>query len=1461
MRLTLLAATIVAAFLALGTSATAAEKVFRAGAFAIDVTPLELPVIVNGGMTERVIDKVEDRLHARCLVLDDGTNQIAIVIVDSCMMPRSLLDEAKQLAHEATKIPVENMLIAATHCHSAPSVFGCLGSDPDEKYVRFLPVQIAKGIQQAHANLQPAQIGWAVGRNDTNVGSRRWLMKPGVASTNPYSGKSNDRVMMHPGPANKNAIAATGIIDPDVPVLSVRTRDGQPLAVLTNYSMHYVGAPNLSADYFAVVCEELTKRIKPAELPKPFVAMHSNGTSGDQWLMDYTKPRRQFDRFSVGADLAASAYEAYQRIFYYDWVPLVMAEKKLELKVRVPSPEELTEAKAFYETFKDRKPKTVPEVYAREAVLLAEGPPTRELKLQALRIGELGIAAIPNEVFSSTGLMIKIESPTPTTFTIELANGCDGYIPPPKQHKLGGYETWRARSSCLEVDAEPKIRAVVLDLLNQVNQQRADEQPVLAEEKAASEATPAKEEAKKEAAKTSAVGSPLSPSESLRHFQLPEGFRIEVVAAEPQIVDPVAFDWGFDGSLWVVEMHDYPNGLGAAGPDDKGPPGGRVKRLVDTDGDGRYDQATTFADGLAFPNSILVLPDSVLVTAAPHILRLQDTNGDGKADRQEVLFSGFAEGNQQLRVNGLKWGSDGWIYCANGGVGRGDPKARVKVERTGELVDLGARDFRFSRDFKTLEPQLGMSQFGRNRDDFGNWFGCNNNTPLFHVVHDDAYLRRNPHVVPAATTVFVPRIARPGPVFAISEKGRFYHASEVGRFTSANSAMIHTGRGLGDDFYGNFFVSEPVHNLVHREQMSPLGATFTSRRAPSEERREFLASDDTWFRPNMIRTGPDGALYISDMYREIVEHPAWIQPEKKAGLTFRNGDDRGRIYRVVYEGAPRIKVSRIDQLPPAEVAALLRADSGQLRELAQQWIVLQQLEAALPVVAEIAADSSLAAQRVDALWTLELLGRLSPAAVASALEAEQPQVRAQAVLLAERVLKREKDLTADGNKLQSLLSRLASDETDAVVQLKLAYVLGELPAEQGASLLAKLLTRTNDAFVVEGALSSLSPGNIALVTRQLTRGDNGAAPEAASRVLPMLVPMAAAFEKWDVVEAIIRDQLAGGDPATRMQQVAATIDACARHGMGVDRLSARLDAKVRQQLVDLMGQARQLAVDSAAEEASRIAAISLLGRDSHRADDVKLLAELLGPQSPASVQSASVEQLTRIGEPTTAKLLLAGWASHSPALRSVVLDTLLSREAWTNELLERLAAGDVRPADLDAVRRQRLLEHPHPKVKERAAQLLAESGISTDRQAVLAAWQKVLAMKGEPTRGKAEFTKRCANCHKWQGEGASVGPDLNTLTDRSPKTLLTAILDPNQAVEPRYQTYSIETVGGQIFSGMLIEETASNITLADAGGMRLVIARSDIAALQATGRSLMPEGLERDLTPETLADLLALLAK
>ena len=451
-----------------------AKKVFRAGAFAMDVTPTKLPVIVSGSSLAKGATKIVDPLHARCLVLDDGATQIAIVVVDNLLLPRPMMDEIKQMAHKKTGIPIDRMLISATHTHTAPCVYGVLGTDRDDNYAAFLPGKIAEGIERAHKNLAPARIGWAVGKDPTNVFCRRFLMKPGTAKTNPFTGKANDQAQMNPGYQNPNAVERTGPADPNVTVLSIQTPEGRPLALVSNYSTHYAGSTPVSADYFAVFCTEIGKRIGAENLDPPFVAMLSNGTSGDANCCDFTNPRRKFDRFTVGRDVAEAAFQAYQTIEYYDWVPLVMEEARLTLNVRKPTPEEVEEAQKVVDTLPNGKPRTWPEIYARETVIMDKWPDTREIKLQAIRIGQMGITAIPNEVYGSTGLHLKAESPLKPTFNTSLANGYAGYLPPPDQHKLGGYTTWRARSSCLEEQAEPKIVAKLLELLDTVADRRRD---------------------------------------------------------------------------------------------------------------------------------------------------------------------------------------------------------------------------------------------------------------------------------------------------------------------------------------------------------------------------------------------------------------------------------------------------------------------------------------------------------------------------------------------------------------------------------------------------------------------------------------------------------------------------------------------------------------------------------------------------------------------------------------------------------------------------------------------------------------------------------------------------------------------------------------------------------------------------------------------------------------------------
>jgi hypothetical protein len=462
-----------------GTPALAEDgKAFQAGAAQVDITPLKLPVIVSGYFLERTSSTVRDRLYARAFVFDDGTSRVAICIVDILFMPRDLLDEAKRLASKMTGIRAENMLISATHTHTAPSVAGALGTGVDRAYREFLPPKIADVIQRANDGLEPARIGWTVIDAPDHTHCRRWILRPDRVQEDVF-GQPTVRANMHPGHQNPDFVGPAGPADTKLSLLSVQSHEGRPLAVLANYSMHYFGSSDVSADYFGCFSERFTQLIGATDVKPEFVSAVSQGTSGDLHWMDYAEPKKSITIDAYSKELARIAAKAYKGIRYQDSCSLGMLERKLTLKRRVPDKARLSWAQNLVEEMQGQKPKSRPEVYALEQIYLHEDR-ARELKLQVLRIGELGIAAIPCEVYGITGLKIKGQSPLQHTFNIELANGSEGYIPPPEQHVFGGYTTWPARSAALEVGAEPQIVETLLSMLEEISgKKRRPLMPVL----------------------------------------------------------------------------------------------------------------------------------------------------------------------------------------------------------------------------------------------------------------------------------------------------------------------------------------------------------------------------------------------------------------------------------------------------------------------------------------------------------------------------------------------------------------------------------------------------------------------------------------------------------------------------------------------------------------------------------------------------------------------------------------------------------------------------------------------------------------------------------------------------------------------------------------------------------------------------------------------------------------------
>jgi putative membrane-bound dehydrogenase-like protein len=942
------------------------------------------------------------------------------------------------------------------------------------------------------------------------------------------------------------------------------------------------------------------------------------------------------------------------------------------------------------------------------------------------------------------------------------------------------------------------------------------------------------------------------PQASLHSIRPRPGFQVELIVAEPLVQSPIAFAWGPDGKLWVVEMGDYPLGL-----ENKGKPGGRVKYLEDTDGDGKYDKATVFLDGLSFPTSVLPWRQGVIVTCAPEIFYAEDGGAGepgvpatGGKPKRVPLYTGFREGNPQHRVNSLIWGLDNWIYCANG-----DSGGRIKSEKTGATIELSGRDLRIRPDSGALDAAAGQTQYGRSRDDWGNWFGCNNSNPMYQFVLDDHYIRRNPHLAAPEGRVAVSISPGASTVYPLSRTlPRFNDPGAANHFTSACSAFVYRDELFGPAFNRSTFVSEPVHNLIHREILSPKGVTFTSRRADDEQTSEFLASSDNWFRPTSIQTGPDGALWIADMYRAVIEHPEWIPADWQKRLDLRAGQDKGRIYRVYPVGAKPRGIPRLDHLSTAELVAALDSPNGWQRDMAQQMLLWRKDKAAAALLAKLALENPRPLARLHALCTLDGLNALAPSLLRWALQDPHPGVRRHAVRLCEGHLAEDPALGRD------LLKRVSDD--DPHVRMQLAYTLGQWDNARAGDALGQLALRdAEDRYITAAVLSSVHRKNLDRVLLAVLKGNGKSALPAS--LLESLLRLANALGDSKALATLLKTV---GTPEKdryapwQFTALAGLLDALDDRAAPLASLQKDADQELEKALKrvgGLFAAARAVLADERATQEEKLRAIRLLGRGlDHQQEDVAALSALLVPQTAVELQSAAIAELGRLGSPQVPQTLLQGWKAFAPAQRQQVLLVFISRDKWLSLLLNAMDQKQIAANEIDAILRQRLLSHRSAEVRRRATKLFADA-INADRQKVIESYRSVLTAAGDAGRGVELFRKNCSVCHQLGGVGNAVGPDLASLGDKSPPALLIAILDPNRAVEARYVGYTVTTKGGRTFSGVLAAETGNSITLVGSDGKRNVLLRSDLDELTSSGKSAMPEGLEKEIKPQDMADLIA----
>jgi len=935
---------------------------------------------------------------------------------------------------------------------------------------------------------------------------------------------------------------------------------------------------------------------------------------------------------------------------------------------------------------------------------------------------------------------------------------------------------------------------------------------------------------------------PKSPEASLAALHVRPGFRAELVAAEPLVEDPIAIAWGADGKLWVVEMRDYPMGM-----DGKGQPGSRVKFLEDENGDGVYDTATIFLDELEFATGVMPWRDGVLVTAAPLIFFAKDTDGDGKADVREPLFTGYGEGNQQHRVNGLRWGLDNWIYGANGDSG-GD----IQSSKSGEVVSIRGRDFRIRPDEGIVDPQSGQTQFGRCRDDWGNWFGCANWLPIWHFALDDGYMRRNPYFAPPdPREFFVPQLE----VYPESRTlQRFNDFDHVNRSTSTCGVEVYRDTLLGPAFAGNMFVCEPVHNLVHRAIVQPEGHTFAGRRAPGEEKSEFLASSDNWFRPVLVRTGPDGALWVVDMYRQVIEHTEYIPKEIQERLDMRAGSGRGRIYRILPVNEPARKTPDLSQMTPENLVAALNSPNGALRDMVHQLLVERNDGRVTAALTNLLATADSPAARLHAMCVLDGLGALNPALVVAGLHDPHPGVRYNAIRLSETYLPDSDDVAKAVLQLQ--------DDPDAFVRIRLMYTLGNWNDPRAANALAVMAsTEATDKYAAAALMSSVTPENLEVLVDPLLALAHGgeAPPEAREQLVPMMTAMAASSGNTGALVTLAKWITAPGADGYAPWQLGLLADfltAVRNQKLSQDAIAAA-GGPSSEDLEPLYAEARRLAADASADEPTRVAAVQLVGGLPERgAAEYALLGSCVNSIAPGAVVSAALDALAERLDSRVPETLLATWEGDSPEIHGRILDILLSRNEWLDALVAALEDGTISLRQVDASRRQKLLNHTRADIRERALALFADV-VNPDRQRIVEEYRPAIDTRGEFLKGRGIFRERCASCHRLGEIGHAVGPDLAAISDRSPENILISILDPNRSVETRYLDCTVETADFQTYSGILAAESGNSITLLSPNGEQNTILRNEIETLKTSDRSPMPNGLEDGLDVKAVADLIA----
>jgi len=925
---------------------------------------------------------------------------------------------------------------------------------------------------------------------------------------------------------------------------------------------------------------------------------------------------------------------------------------------------------------------------------------------------------------------------------------------------------------------------------------------------------------------------PLEPIAALAHIRLPDDLRIELVAAEPNVVDPVAIRFDESGRMWVAEMRDYPTG-----PTPEGKQTSRIRLLEDRDGDGQYEKATLFADNRSFVTGLQPWKGGVIVTESGKISYLKDENGDGAADRDETWFTGFSEGNTQLRANHPRLGIDNLVYIANGLRG-----GAVVDHRAGNLapISINGMDFRFDPRGGSAQAVSGAGQFGMTIDEWGNRFLCSNRNPVKHVVIEDRYLKASPQVAVAAVAHDVAAFAEQSRVFPLS---RAWTTSNLhaGQFTAACGVFVYRGDALPVEYRDNAFTCDPTGNLVHREIMTATGPTFTSQ--PAYADREWLASTDEWFRPVSMEVGPDGALYVVDMYRAVIEHPEFMPDELKKRPDLRLGDDRGRIYRVVAK----------QWQPPQQKPSLADADEQQLVKALSStngW----QRDTAQRLLLEHGFNATKLTQQETVGIGPEAMARLlhfvpNDDLLIAALRSDDARVRRIAVKVSEPRLGQSTQI------LDLVRSRLADD--DAAVRFQTLLTLTAGKQIETASIADAIKRADYDDPWMRSAIELAAGGGAEELLVLLLRKHTNSRSEGQRTLLSSLTSRAVSLGKASAAKHIVQElsTLAASD--VELGTAVLLLESVGRAGRpdGLTLEFLAEDAAHQSAFSKIRSHAETVASDAKAAPDSRREAIALLG---HFQDATPVLLKTVRDESNHEVRQAAVAALANQPNSDTWRELLQDIGGTTPTVRRAVLEASIGPAPRAALLLDAIESGQLKPAELDLMQANRLRQHRDMAIRGRAVKLLSAEA-PADRAEALQRYRSALSLGGDAARGRLVFEKNCSTCHRVGDVGVNVAPDISDSRTKTAEQLLADIVQPNRAIDNNYIAYNVLLADGTNTTGILTNESTTSITLKQPGDKTIVVSRDDIEELRSSGVSLMPEGLEKNIEVAAMADLLTYL--